>query len=172
MELQEDHEKNIKIVQTFFQEVLVNRRMELYDELFEDEYIFGYLGDQARLIDHETNKSLILKLPAYTEFETLEIVAQNNKVVIFSKITVRIDDLQTRSVVSEFITKEDIGRTSTFVNVSIFKFKNHKISKGSRIFDRYNYYRDLGLLDRMVEKQTHQSCIEYVDQLRKDGIVE
>ncbi|MHA2249761.1 MAG: nuclear transport factor 2 family protein [Candidatus Kariarchaeaceae archaeon] len=162
-------ENNKMIVRKFLEELINRKRLELYDQLFHDDYQYPFLNNllSKQRVDHEKNKLLFGKMFETSDwfFEIIKIIAEDNWVVVLSNYSRTI---RSSSGEIDYI----IDRPSKVLEASIFQMKDGKICKCHRIFNKFDYYLNLGILDQMIDSNTKESLVSYVEQMKSQRLIE
>ena len=175
-------EKNTRVASLFFEELLNKKNISLYDELFHEDYQFPFLNnpDDPTRIDHEKNKKGLEESFEYLDWkcDIIETIAQDDKVAVILNITVktikyklkkpRIGPKVTETSLSGEGALSEVGTSAKKLEVDVFHFKDGKITKGQRIYDRFSFYTELGILNHMVHHKTNQSMVDYIDDVKKE----
>ena len=83
--------ENIRTIKLFLNGLMGNKQIELYEEVFHEDYQYPFLLDPTttKRVDHNQYKKLLLKTlkDSTWHFNILEIFEQKNMVVIISMVT-------------------------------------------------------------------------------------
>jgi predicted ester cyclase len=115
-------EENKKIMQRYFDEIMNNGDYSKADEILDEDYSGSAGGGLKGVEGHKQYRNLMFKATPDAHWETLEMIAEGDKVVLFNKLS----GTQT----GELMGIPPTNKPFTRVIAGVYEFKEGKIIRG------------------------------------------
>ena len=150
-----DIEENKKTLQRYFDELMNNGDYSKADELIHEDFSGPAGGGIKGIEAHKQHRSQLVSAGNDIHWETLEMIAEGDKIVIFQRFTA--------TFVGEYQGIKGTGQQIDRTWACMYEFKDGKVIRGLTrlVIDNLSFYQQVGALP-----PTEEFIQAYIDSLK------